>query len=104
MNEKIKQEAAHAMRLIGILNVNGDAVDVIDTATDRVIARAPVGQAPQALVYVSNAVPSGTVWPSTTVSWWPKFASSSNSSSATAAATASSSARPTWRSSSASTI
>jgi len=39
---------------------NGDAVDVIDTATDRVIARAPVGQAPQALVYVSNAVPSGT--------------------------------------------
>ena len=26
MNEKIKQEAAHAMRLIGILNVNGDAV------------------------------------------------------------------------------
>lgn len=39
---------------------NGDAVDVIDTATDRVIARVPVGQAPQALVYVSNAVPSGT--------------------------------------------
>ena len=38
---------------------NGDAVDVIDTATDKVIARAPVGQAPQALVYVSNAVPSG---------------------------------------------
>lgn len=29
MNEKIKQEAAHAMRLIGILNVNGDAVDVV---------------------------------------------------------------------------
>ena len=26
MNEKIKQEAAHAMRLI---NVNGDAVDVV---------------------------------------------------------------------------
>lgn len=38
---------------------NGDAVEVIDTATDRVIARIPVGQAPQALVYVSNAVPSG---------------------------------------------
>ena len=38
---------------------NGDAVDVIDTTTDKVIARAPVGQAPQALVYVSNAVPSG---------------------------------------------
>ena len=29
MNEKIKQEAAHAMRLIGILNVNGDALDVV---------------------------------------------------------------------------
>lgn len=29
MNEKIKQEAAHAMHLIGILNVNGDAVDVV---------------------------------------------------------------------------
>ncbi len=38
---------------------NGDAVDVIDTATDKVIARVPAGQAPQALVYVSNAVPSG---------------------------------------------
>ncbi len=29
MNEKIKQEAAHAMKLIGLLNVNGDAVDVV---------------------------------------------------------------------------
>ena len=38
---------------------NGDAVDVIDSATNKVIARAPVGQAPQALVYVSNAVRSG---------------------------------------------
>lgn len=38
---------------------NGDAVDVIDSATNKVIARAPVGQAPQALVYVSNAVPQG---------------------------------------------
>ena len=38
---------------------NGDAVDVIDTATDKVMAHTPVGQAPQALVYVSNAVPSG---------------------------------------------
>jgi len=34
---------------------NGDAVDVIDTATNKLIARVPVGQAPQALVYVSNA-------------------------------------------------
>ncbi len=38
---------------------NGDAVDVIDTASNKVVARVPVGQAPQALVYVSNAVPSG---------------------------------------------
>jgi YVTN family beta-propeller protein len=37
---------------------NGDAIDVIDTADNKVIARAPVGQAPQALVYVSNAAPS----------------------------------------------
>ena len=29
MNEKIKQAAAHAMRLIGLLNVNGDAVDIV---------------------------------------------------------------------------
>ena len=38
---------------------NGDAVDVIDSASNKVIARAPVGQAPQALVYVSNSVPHG---------------------------------------------
>lgn len=38
---------------------NGDAVDVIDTASNKVIARIPVGQAPQALVYVSNAVQRG---------------------------------------------
>jgi YVTN family beta-propeller protein len=38
---------------------NGDAVDVIDTAANKVIARVPVGQAPQALVYVSNAAAVG---------------------------------------------
>lgn len=38
---------------------NGDAVDVIDTVSNRVIARIPAGQAPQALVYLSHAVPSG---------------------------------------------
>ena len=38
---------------------NGDAVDVIDTESNKVIARVPVGQAPQALVYVSNAAPQG---------------------------------------------
>jgi len=37
---------------------NGDAVDVIDTAANKVVARVPVGQAPQALVYVSNAGPA----------------------------------------------
>lgn len=36
-----------------------DAVDVIDTATDRVIDTLRVGQDPQALVYVAGAVPSG---------------------------------------------
>jgi YVTN family beta-propeller protein len=38
---------------------NGDAVDVIDTMTNKVTARVPAGQAPQALVYVSKAVPEG---------------------------------------------
>lgn len=38
---------------------NSDAVDVIDTAQNRVIQRIPVGMAPQALVYLSNAVPEG---------------------------------------------
>jgi YVTN family beta-propeller protein len=38
---------------------NGDGVDVIDTAANRVVANVPAGQAPQALVYVSNAVSTG---------------------------------------------
>lgn len=29
MNEKIKQEAAHAMQLVSMLKVSGDAVDVV---------------------------------------------------------------------------
>jgi YVTN family beta-propeller protein len=33
---------------------NGDAVEVIDTASNKVIAHVPVGQAPQALVYLSH--------------------------------------------------
>lgn len=32
MNEKIKQEAAHAMQLISMLNVSGEAVDVVAAA------------------------------------------------------------------------
>jgi YVTN family beta-propeller protein len=38
---------------------NGDAVDVIDSALNKVVAHVPVGQAPQALVYLSKAVPEG---------------------------------------------
>jgi YVTN family beta-propeller protein len=38
---------------------NEDAVIAIDTLTNRVIATSPVGQAPQAIAYVPNAVPSG---------------------------------------------
>ena len=32
MNEKIKQEATQAMALISMLNVNGEAVDVVAAA------------------------------------------------------------------------
>lgn len=35
---------------------NADAIAVIDTASNRVITEVPVGQAPQAVVYVPNAV------------------------------------------------
>lgn len=38
---------------------NGDAVAVIDTASDEVVGEVPIGQAPQALVFVSNAAGSG---------------------------------------------
>jgi YVTN family beta-propeller protein len=42
---------------------NGDAVQAIDTMTNRILATIPAGQLPQALVYVPNAVSSdaGTV-------------------------------------------
>jgi YVTN family beta-propeller protein len=36
-----------------------DAITAIDTMTNKVIASVPIGQAPQALVYVPNAVPEG---------------------------------------------
>jgi YVTN family beta-propeller protein len=39
---------------------NDDALAVIDTASNKVIGSIPIGQAPQALAYVSNAVPDGT--------------------------------------------
>ena len=38
---------------------NSDSVAVIDVATQRVKAQIGIGQAPQALVFVANAVPSG---------------------------------------------
>lgn len=38
---------------------NGDAVDVIDTAANRTVARIPVGMAPQALAYVPGAAGAG---------------------------------------------
>jgi YVTN family beta-propeller protein len=38
---------------------NGDALVAIDTSTNTVVATSPIGQAPQAIAYVSNAVPDG---------------------------------------------
>ena len=38
---------------------NGDAVTVIDTLSNKVIANIPIGQTTQALVYVPGAVPNG---------------------------------------------
>ncbi|MDB6104852.1 MAG: hypothetical protein JWO52_4851 [Gammaproteobacteria bacterium] len=38
---------------------NGDSLTAIDTATNRVIADVPIGQAPQAISYVPEAVPEG---------------------------------------------
>jgi YVTN family beta-propeller protein len=38
---------------------NADAMAAIDTLTNKVIATIPIGQAPQAVAYVPNAVPSG---------------------------------------------
>lgn len=40
---------------------NADALAAIDTATNTVIATVPIGQAPQAINYVANAVPEGAV-------------------------------------------
>jgi YVTN family beta-propeller protein len=38
---------------------NEDQLVAIDTLTQRVIASIPIGQAPQAVIYVPNAVPGG---------------------------------------------
>jgi YVTN family beta-propeller protein len=37
---------------------NDDALAVIDTMANRVVGNIPIGQAPQAIAYVSNAVPA----------------------------------------------
>lgn len=39
---------------------NGDAVAAIDTSTNTVVATIPSGQAPQGMVYIPGAVPSGS--------------------------------------------
>ncbi len=39
---------------------NGGAAQAIDTLTNKVVATIPIGQTAQALVYVPNAVPTGT--------------------------------------------
>lgn len=39
---------------------NSDALTAINTATNKVMATIPIGQAPQAIAYVPNAVPSGS--------------------------------------------
>ncbi|CAG2150427.1 YncE family protein [Cupriavidus numazuensis] len=39
---------------------NADSLAAIDTATNKVVGSVPVGQAPQAIVYVPDAVPEGT--------------------------------------------
>ena len=38
---------------------NADALAAIDTATNTVVGNVPIGQAPQAIAYVPNAVPEG---------------------------------------------
>ncbi len=38
---------------------NADAMAVIDTLTNKVVASVPIGQAPQAIAYVPDAVPTG---------------------------------------------
>ncbi|PZP28517.1 MAG: hypothetical protein DI603_19260 [Roseateles depolymerans] len=39
---------------------NADALAAIDTATNTVVGQVPIGQAPQAIAYVPNAVPEGS--------------------------------------------
>lgn len=68
MNEKIKQAAAHAMKLIGLLNVNGDAVDIVAAVRQELRnimmicdgTEAPVGEKGDAPDEVRGAVKNET--------------------------------------------
>jgi YVTN family beta-propeller protein len=42
-----------------VASVKGTPVTAINTLTNKVIATVPIGQAPQAITYVPDAVPSG---------------------------------------------
>jgi len=46
-------------RTVYVGQENADSVAVVDVSTQRVTRQIPVGQAPQALVFVANAVPTG---------------------------------------------
>ncbi len=46
-------------RTVYVGQENADSVAVIDVATQRIVKQIPTGQAPQALVFVANAVPAG---------------------------------------------
>ena len=46
-------------RTVYVGQENADSVAVIDVAAQRVVKQIPIGQAPQALVFVANAVPTG---------------------------------------------
>jgi YVTN family beta-propeller protein len=50
---------------------NEDRIAAIDTLTNKVIATSPIGQAPQALVYVPNAVPFVTASDNTAMTTMP---------------------------------
>jgi YVTN family beta-propeller protein len=51
---------------------NEDRVAAIDTLTNKVIATSPIGQAPQALVYVPNAIPAMRAHDNTAMTMMPE--------------------------------
>ena len=54
-----KNRARTAVPRIFLHSGRSDALDVIDTATRKIIKTLHVGQDPQALIYVAGAVPEG---------------------------------------------